>query len=200
MIGPRCPACGARVKMPKNAPLPPPHAKVKCPTCGGVGELEAFLLAGGNHEEIEVIEDATPAVEETKPTGAPAARPAPSGDTGTRISGSASKLNLPPGIRCTLTVISGPDSGRKINIEKPRIVVGRNSGDLPLNDEEVSTQHCAFEISGVNCTVKDLESKNGTWVSGQRITSTPLDSMSEVVVGATTLLFTMTLDDTPPGG
>ena len=184
-MSPRCPACGAKVKLPKNVPLPPPHTKMKCPGCGSVGDLEAFLAAAG---EDDVVEEAQPAPAPVPP------RPS-SAETGTRISGSATALNLPPGLRCTLTVISGPDSGRKLEITKPRIVVGRNSGDFPLTDEEISSQHCAFEISGVTCTVKDLDSRNGTWVDGQRITRQILSAVSEVVVGNSTLLFAMTLDE-----
>jgi type III secretion system (T3SS) inner membrane Yop/YscD-like protein len=194
MIGPQCPACGARVKLSKNAPLPPPHAKVKCPSCGSVGELEAFLMAAGaSSEPPKVIEEAAPAAPKAKP---PAPSKAPRGaDTGTRISGSATSLKLPQGLRCTLTVISGPDSGKKMAISKPRIVVGRNAGDFPLTDEEISTEHCAFEVVGVSCTVKDLGSRNGTFVDGERIDRHQLSTVGEVVVGGSTLLFTMTLDD-----
>jgi hypothetical protein len=199
---------------------------MKCPSCGSVGELEAFLKAAGSADDA--MEDAMPVREtvaanagavhsskaaatssgtttanagsavgvmESTPKAA-AARPSTMGaDTGTRISGSASILTLPAGLRCTLTVINGPDSGRKMAIDKPRIVVGRNNGDFPLTDEEVSSQHCAFEISGVSCTVKDLESRNGTFVDGERITSATLSAVGEVQIGVTTILFTMTLDD-----
>ena len=106
MMGPQCPACGAKVKFPKNAPLPPPHAKVKCPSCGSVGELQAFLTAAGAAEPPEeVIEEAAPAAEETTaplPPAAKATKPSLSAksDTGTRVSGSATSLNLPAGLRC----------------------------------------------------------------------------------------------------
>jgi hypothetical protein len=160
-----------------------------------VGELEAFVRAGAMGEE-EIIEDAVAAPGETTARTSPPPEAGPS-DTGTRISGTASKLNLPPGLRCALTVISGPDRGRKLAMEKPRVVVGRGSGDLQLTDEEVSTQHCAFEISGVTCTVKDLDSRNGTYVDGEKIQRATLGSVGEVMVGNTTILFTMTLDDTP---
>lgn len=212
--------------MKRGAPLPPPHAKMKCPSCGSIGELEAFLKAAGSVDD-EVAE-AVPAgaavtvgagaVHSSKAAAAPFEKinaragsaagtmdstpkvgegriDSPGADTGTRISGSPSKLSLPVGLRCALTVINGPDSGRKMTIDKARIVVGRNNGDFPLTDEEVSSQHCAFEISGVNCTVKDLESRNGTFVDGEKITNATLGAVSEVQVGATTLLFTMTLDD-----
>jgi len=202
MIGPQCPACGAKVKLPKNAPLPPPHARVKCPSCESVGELEAFLTAAaaGGAQTDEIIEDAEPASEITLKK-APAAAPRPADLAGgTRISGSASSLNLPAGLRCALTVIAGPDRGKKIEIHKPRIVVGRNNGDFPLSDEEISTEHCAFEITGVTCTVKDLDSRNGTYVDGEKIQRHQLSTVGEVVVGGSTILFTMTLEDLATAG
>ena len=194
MSGPKCPACGAKVKMPRNAPLPRPDTKVKCPTCGSVGELEAFLTAASS-AEAEVIEEAQPIIEETTAKSSP--QPQRSSDTGTRVSGSATALNLPPGIRCSLTVISGPDSGKKMTIDRPRVIVGRNAGDFPLMDEEISTEHCAFEITGVTCTVRDLDSRNGTYVDGEKIKRHQLGTVGEVVVGGTTILFTMTLDEAP---
>ena len=195
MMGPQCPACGAKVKFPKNAPLPPPHAKVKCPSCGSVGELEAFLRAAGSSDpEGEIIEEAVPAAA-APPAPAPRAALSAKSDTGTRISGSASALNLPAGLRCTLTVISGPDSGKKIIMDKPRVVVGRGAGDLALSDQEVSTEHCVFEITGVTCNVKDLGSRNGTYVDGEKIERAQLGTVGEVQVGLTTILFAMTLDD-----
>lgn len=197
MIGPQCPACGARVKMARNAPLPPPHAKVKCPSCGSVGELEAFLTAAGG-DAPEVVEEVRPATGETTAKSLPPRERPIESSGGTRISGSATSLNLPQGLRCTLTVISGPDRGKKLTIQKPRIVVGRNSGDFPLTDEEISTEHCAFEISGVTCTVKDLDSRNGTYVEGEKIARRQLNTVGEVLVGGTTLLFTMTLDEVAP--
>lgn len=191
MMGPRCPACGSKVKLPKNAPLPPPHAKVKCPSCGSVGELEAFLSAAGMEEHSAGV---------TRPIGdGPASSAKAEADTApggsTRIAGSASKLNLPAGLRCTLTVLSGPDSGKKLQVDRPRVVVGRGGGDFQLSDPDVSAEHCAFEITGVTCTVRDLGSRNGTYVDGRKVGSETLASMGEVVVGNTTLLFTMTLEE-----
>lgn len=174
-----------------------------------MGELEAFVRAAAGVADSgsgasSVAED--PPAAETMPN-LPAPRvatqeatPVPEDETaeagGTRISGSANELNLPPGLRCTLTVLGGPDSGRKLELDRPRVVVGRENGDLPLTDREVSREHCAFEVSGVTCTVRDLGSRNGTWVDGRKVGSEHLSNMAEVMVGNTTLLFTMTMEDT----
>lgn len=197
-LGPCCPACGARVKLPKITPLPPPRTKVKCPSCSSVGELEAFLRAAAGETDSgfdgENLPEDPPAAE-TVPN-LPASRPRPDDDGGgTRISGSSTELKLPPGLRCTLTVLGGPDSGRKMSLTRPRVVVGRDNGDFPLSDPEVSREHCAFEVSGVTCTVRDLGSRNGTFVDGEKIASHQLGNVGEVTVGNTMLLFTMTIED-----
>ncbi len=268
-LGPCCPACGSKVKLPRGAPLPPPQTRVKCPSCGTVGELEAFVRAAAGVADSgsgDAVVDPDPPPAETLPnmparhfddpptneegsnpsgsathpvkSGASASAPesssaepvshqvnadpsarhvsqqserhakasrsatsveeqtAPSGeDLRTRISGGGHSLDLPAGLRCTLTVLSGPDSGKKLSLTQPRVLVGRDNGDFPLSDKEVSREHCAFEITGVTCTVKDLGSRNGTWIDGQRVQSHQLSNVGEVMVGNTTLLFTMTLED-----
>lgn len=212
-LGPCCPACGSRVKLPRNVPLPPPQTKVKCPSCGSVGELEAFVRAAAGVADSgsgAAEEGVDPPAAETlpnmpvprmdqpssSPMGGAQEETAPSGsDMRTRISGSAKTLDLPSGIRCTLTVLNGADAGKRLSLDRPRILVGRDNGDFPLSDKEVSREHCAFEIMGVTCTVKDLGSRNGTWIDGERVQSHRLSNVAEVTVGNTTLLFTMTLED-----
>lgn len=200
MNGPRCPACGSRVKLPSKGPVPKPTAKVKCPSCGSVGELEAFARAAamGDVPESAAISDGA----RTIPVGSdPLHRKEGAGSLpeesagATKVAGSASRLNLPPGIRCTITVLSGPDEGKKMIADRPRIVVGQGRGDFPLTDSQVSEEHCVFEITGVTCHVKDMGSRGGTWVDGERVENHTLGNMGEVAVGNTTLLFTMTLDE-----
>lgn len=197
MMGPRCPACSAKVKLPKGKP-PMPQTKVKCPSCGSVGELEVFLQVAGFEEASAGV---TIPVSDKPMAGAghqveTVAVPEEAGVT--KVAGSASKLNLPPGLRCTLSVLSGPDSGKKLKISKPRVVVGRDGADFPLTDPQIAPEHCAFEMTGVTCTVRDLGSASGTFVDGVNISSQVLSKVGEVVVGGTTLLFTMTLEETIP--
>jgi len=51
-----------------------------------------------------------------------------------------------------------------------RTVVGRSpAADLQLNAPEVSSEHAVFWWSGDGWCVRDLASRNGTWVGGKRI-------------------------------
>ncbi len=69
-----------------------------------------------------------------------------------------------------LTIIR-PD-GREIDqgFETEKTIVGRSEKcDLRLVDGMVSRNHCIILTEGKRSIVKDLESRNGTWVNGRRI-------------------------------
>ncbi len=56
-------------------------------------------------------------------------------------------------------------------IENRRITIGRAEGaDIRLEDAAVSKAHAAIEVRGVDHMLLDLESANGTFVNGNRVT------------------------------
>src|SRR5436190_658884 len=65
---------------------------------------------------------------------------------------------------------------------------------------DVSRHHCKLEISPPNVWVRDLESKNGTFINGRRIGSTECELNllhSGDVVGVGPLLFGVEIDEDP---
>lgn len=103
---------------------------------------------------------------------------------------------LPQGKRLSLAIIDGPDSGKVVRIDKPRIVIGRSGADLNLNDDETSRNHCAVEIRETLYLLQDLGSTNGTLVDGQKITGqVELYNQGEFQLGATTLMLIVTESD-----
>jgi S-DNA-T family DNA segregation ATPase FtsK/SpoIIIE len=71
-----------------------------------------------------------------------------------------------------LRVIAGFDAGRRIALTASGVTVGRDPEcDLALDDEGVSRRHLRVQTSpgGLRATVTDLESVNGTWIEGRRI-------------------------------
>jgi Nif-specific regulatory protein len=71
--------------------------------------------------------------------------------------------------------------------------VGRQAtNDLQLEDHAVSRRHCLFLRSGENCIVKDLESRNGTFVTGTPVTEQGLMPGDEIRIGGS--LFSYRLD------
>lgn len=99
-------------------------------------------------------------------------------------------LALPQNKKITLSVVSGPSSGRMVEISTPRISIGRAGGgaDIQLDDPNVSDLHCALGVTPHEIRLCDLESKNGTYLNEERVESAELEHMSEFRVGSSHLL------------
>jgi predicted Zn finger-like uncharacterized protein len=100
----------------------------------------------------------------------------------------ARPLRLPAGQRLSLACISGPDSGRIFEIDKPRLVIGRANTDIVVADIQCSRQHAVIEVMDEHVFVADLNSTNGTYVNDQRVSRAELDNRMEFEIGTTTLM------------
>ncbi|MCC6323116.1 MAG: FHA domain-containing protein [Phycisphaerales bacterium] len=90
-----------------------------------------------------------------------------------------------------LTVIQGPDKGRKYQLptNQPQLV-GRSSEALPISDTTVSRRHAELTPDDGEWWIRDLNSQNGTWVNGVQITErTRLRLGDQVRTGATLFVF-----------
>lgn len=89
-----------------------------------------------------------------------------------------------------IMVMTGVKSGLRAAVPPEGLNAGRSSSNnLALPDEQLSRNHCRFEMSGGELTVVDLASANGTFVNGVQLESAPhkLKQGDEILVGATTL-------------
>jgi diguanylate cyclase (GGDEF)-like protein len=69
-----------------------------------------------------------------------------------------------------LVMIRGPELGRRIQLANGETLLGRSAQcGVVVALDGVSRQHCVFDVSSGAATVRDLGSKNGTWVNGERI-------------------------------
>jgi S1-C subfamily serine protease len=70
-----------------------------------------------------------------------------------------------------LTINSGSAAGRTVEVRGTTFVIGRDAGcDLTLADEQVSRRHAELQVRGDGrALLRDLESRNGTFVDGSRI-------------------------------
>ena len=100
----------------------------------------------------------------------------------------ARALRLPTDQRLSLACISGPDSGRIFEIDKPRVVIGRANADIVVADIQCSRQHAAIEVMDEHVFLVDLNSTNGTYVNDQRVVRSELDNRAEFEIGTTTLM------------
>jgi DNA-binding winged helix-turn-helix (wHTH) protein len=72
-----------------------------------------------------------------------------------------------------------------------RNVIGRDAGaQVCVDDRTISRHHAAIIITGAKATLEDLESKNGTFRDGERITSpVELSDGSVVDVGSVRMIY-----------
>lgn len=70
----------------------------------------------------------------------------------------------------TLKVAAGVHAGKELAVPVPKCLIGRNPDcDLRLKNEAISRHHCVLYVRDGNVFVRDLKSRNGTLVNGQRI-------------------------------
>jgi two-component system, NtrC family, sensor kinase len=93
----------------------------------------------------------------------------------------------------TLLVIQGPDKGRRFELPDSPALIGRDSRQLPLDDNTVSRKHAELvpqANDGGGWILKDLGSSNGTYVNGQRVLNTfALKPGDQIRVGRSLLVF-----------
>ena len=99
-----------------------------------------------------------------------------------------------------LTVIQGPDKGRRFELpdHEPQLI-GRSSEALPLTDTTISRRHAELTPDDGMWIIRDLDSANGTYVNGKKIArQILLKSGDQVRTGNTLFAFGRTLSRQPP--
>ncbi len=99
----------------------------------------------------------------------------------------------------SLFVYQGHDQGTLFEVEDGKQGIGRDpSNQIQVNDTEVSRRHAEVSFDGTACTVVDLDSSNGTFVNGKKISeATPLVTGDKLQVGGTVMLFTDPAENPP---
>jgi pSer/pThr/pTyr-binding forkhead associated (FHA) protein len=88
-------------------------------------------------------------------------------------------------IRAVLTFLSGEHSDETIKLRRDATIIGREKGDIVINDTEVSATHCQIqEINGIY-HIFDMNSTNGTFVNNERIVKAKLKDGDVVSIGTT---------------
>ena len=89
-----------------------------------------------------------------------------------------------------VTIIFGGLEQKTHLLDSPRMVVGRDPAcEIHIDNLGISRQHCAFSARGEAFVVQDLNSSNGTYVNGKKITEHFLNNADEVVIGKYVLRF-----------
>lgn len=105
------------------------------------------------------------------------------------------RQNLPArSVRCCLLkVTKGPDKGLKVTVDRPRFTVGAlPSNDIQLTDPAVSGHHFELLLEEGGFGIRDLGSRNGTFVGGVRVRDALLPDKTRIQVGDTRITFEIT--------
>lgn len=95
-----------------------------------------------------------------------------------------------------LVYLTGKRKGERVAIPEGVATVGRSStADITIDDHKMSRIHCQIELTGDTCSITDLNSTNGTFVNGKRISEHTLQHADHVGVGLSPMRF---LKDPPP--
>ena len=184
-----CDRCYARYRYDESRFEGKPSKKVRCTKC------------------LSVFDVANPAATAVEPAASPRAD-----ETYTRLEDSrrtddsrrktrertaerartADALELPDDSKLSLAVIAGPAAGSIFGIEKPRVVIGRESADIVLEDPEISRNHAAIEVFRDRIALVDLNSTNGTFVGEEAVREAVLENQDEFSLGSSTLMLIVT--------
>ncbi|MEX0792668.1 MAG: FHA domain-containing protein [Pirellulaceae bacterium] len=91
-------------------------------------------------------------------------------------------------MRCALQIYTGKNAGRNIWIGEGQILrIGRTDhADFALMDDpHVSSVHFSVECSGGKAILRDLNSRNGTYINGNRIGGAALEHGDVIIAGKT---------------
>jgi len=94
---------------------------------------------------------------------------------------------MPFGIR----VCTGMEEGELYPLfENREITLGRSpTNNIFVRDKNVSRVHSQIVVTNEGCTLTDLQSTNGTFVNGEKVTECQLKPGDEVRVGTTLLKY-----------
>jgi hypothetical protein len=94
-------------------------------------------------------------------------------------------------MRLVLKIRAGSDAGSEIFVEQgARVRVGRKSPSEYVfpDDSGISRQHFCIECTADASRIQDLNSSNGTWVNGRRVSDAVLQEGDEIRAGGMTFV------------
>jgi pSer/pThr/pTyr-binding forkhead associated (FHA) protein len=123
--------------------------------------------------------------------GGPAARPQPAAAVAAGLAPQGAPADPGAPALAALEVLSGVLKGRRFEVRRSTALVGRGAhNDVQITDDSVSDSHARLERRESGWMVVDLNSTNGTYAAGRRISGeASLLGVSEVRFGGVKLRF-----------
>src|SRR3954454_6855429 len=100
------------------------------------------------------------------------------------------------GLKGWLLCRSGPLAGARFPIPIGTTRIGRApDNDAVINDATVSLYHLQLRRDAHSCRARDLDSTNGTWLNGERITEAEIPTSAVLKLGSQGPEFTIVFDE-----
>lgn len=93
---------------------------------------------------------------------------------------------IPSGIHIQLSFISGPERGMVKRLWKQTTTLGR-TGDIAISDPAASKTHASLSWEKGSLILRDLDSTNGTILSGGRVWEAVVTNLDEITIGQTVI-------------
>jgi pSer/pThr/pTyr-binding forkhead associated (FHA) protein len=88
-----------------------------------------------------------------------------------------------------VSIKAGPDSGKVYEVAQAAILGRLDTNDIPVKDGKASREHAKIYKQGEQYAIVDLNSSNGTFVNGEKITKRILKNGDEIAIGTVRLVF-----------
>lgn len=162
----QCPQCRKKYKYDKSRFNGEEKKKIKCPHCQTVFEIK-------NPDFKRKKASATTAVHRTEAVQ----------DVMAKVARELLKQK-----RISMAFLSGELAGQVYEIRQPSVVIGRSDCDVVLDDPECSRRHAELTVRANGIYLKDLDSTNGTFMEGIRITEVKLKDKDEFTIGSVNIM------------
>ena len=94
--------------------------------------------------------------------------------------------SLPAGLHIQLAFTAGPERGMVKRLWKQTTTIGR-SADIAINDPAASKVHASLSWEGGALILRDLDSTNGTSLSGGRVWEAVVTNLDDITIGETVI-------------
>jgi len=100
----------------------------------------------------------------------------------------SNELRLPLNFEAEIEVVNGSDMGKVFPVNGGTMTIGRNHGEIPLSDLEVSRKHAIIEFFSRDMIfLRDLRSTNGTYHNGRSVAASKLQNSDTIGLGSSLL-------------
>lgn len=95
-----------------------------------------------------------------------------------------------PGVMVSLEILEGADKGAIRRYNQESVLIGRLNTDLVVRDSDVSRRHSIIEVfDAQQVYLRDLNSTNGSYVNGKRVSSVRLRNGDQIRLGRCLIRF-----------